>query len=211
MQEQIIRFLSTTAARFAALSVAAAGETNAPMQFVQTKVVDGLYIGVTDEFGHTNAPPTNHLCFCIWTTNAFWTNDITMVAFPVDPEYACDVQLFGPNGAEVPRSENGGSVGRHFQDFDPASGYVYGTGWPPQHGVRMQRTAAMYKTPPYELLVILRPSDIFDIKTPGRYVLRIHFQIVASLPTGPGRSPRQETLVRFPPVDFPVVKAASGP
>src|SRR2546425_981835 len=100
-----------------------ARDDGSDIQFVETAVVDGFRIGLTDEFGHTNSSPDHRLCFSIWTTNRS-----ARVAFPTQPEYAYAVELFDTNGIALPRTSLGKRAGSRFLDFGLTS---------PKHGIKV--------------------------------------------------------------------------
>ena len=52
---------------------------------------------------------------------------------------------------------------------------------------------------------LFRPSDLFKITKPGRYTLRLRFQIV-TLPGTTGH--RKPHLIRFPPLDVTLIQPA---
>jgi hypothetical protein len=175
-------------------------------------------MGVTDEFGHTNTSPDNKLCFSIWTTNKIQaasgirvTNSLNVI-FPTQPEYAYQVELFDTNGIAIPKTEAGKKVGTKFLDFNTNS-FVLRSSGPEGYsgpggrfGVKAQMTIVREKAWPYEMLLIFRPSDLFKIEKPGKYVLRIRFQVIAFPRTGIKRGDYTKNLIRFPPLDYPLTK-----
>jgi len=195
------------------------------IDFVETKVVDGFFIGVTDEFGRTNTSPDTKLCFSIWTTNKIWTinkigpTNYTRAIFPTEPEIAYQIGLFDANGAAIPKTERGKKVGTKFFDFNANSFILRSTGPDGysgpggQFGVKAQVTGVTKKAwePQGQMLLIFRPSDLFKIDKPGKYTLRIRFQILAFPRTGPGPGDYTTDLIRFPPLDYPLDKPDSSP
>lgn len=185
-----------------------ADQEHPSIDFVETKVVDGFFMGVTDEFGHTNTSPDRRLCFSIWTTNRTeTTNSPLHVAFPVQPEYAYRVELFDATGIAIPTTDAGKRVGIKFLDFDTNSFVLKGTGPDSAHGVEAQTIFADRKVWPYEMLIMFSPSHLFKIEKPGKYTLRLRFQILAFPQIGPNRQLGNIDLIRFPPLDYPLVKA----
>jgi hypothetical protein len=161
------------------------------MQFIETKVVDGFSIGITDEFGTTNSLSTRRLCFSIWGP----TNEHARATFPTHPEYAYQVELIGSNGIAVPKTAAGKKAGSKFFDFGPNAG---------EQGIKIQRTFVGRKDAPFEMLVIFRPDELFKIEEPGNYVLRLRFQILAPR-TGKTATNGVRQLIRFPVVEYPIV------
>jgi hypothetical protein len=170
-----------------------------PASYIETKTIHGFSIGVTDDYGLTNNTPTDrHLCFTVWSNNKIWfTNNIDDAIFPTQPEYAYQGDLFDTNGVAMPKTELGEKVGSHFMDFGFNS---YG------EGVKTQRIMTVRKGQLSGLLEIFRPSDFFVIKNAGHYTLRISFQIIAFPRTGPNRGDYTNYLIRFPPLNYPLVK-----
>ena len=183
-----------------------ADQDHPSIDFVETKVVDGFFIGVTDEFGHTNTSPDLKLCFSIWTTNKTWAPNNLHAVFPTQPEYAYQVELFDTNGIAVPKTDVGKKVGTRFLDFDINSFVLRSTGPDKTNGVDSQRILVSEKVWPYEMLTIFRPSDLFKIEKPGDYILQIRFQILTFRRTGPNRGDNTNDLIRFPPFNYPLVK-----
>jgi hypothetical protein len=183
-----------------------ADQTNRELAFVETKVVDGFFIGVTDEDGFTNTTPDRRLCFTIWAV----TNATTHVVFPTQPEYAYQVDLFDNNGVAISKTELGKKAGTKFLDFGPNSFVLRSTGPDSQkHGIKAQMTIATEKTLPYEMFNMFRPSDFFDIKKSGNYTLQIRFQIIAFPRTGPNRGDHTSDLIRFPVLNYSFIKLKS--
>lgn len=168
------------------------------VSFVTTAMVDGFFIGVTDQYGHTNTTPEDPLCFTIGTTNRIWvTNSFITVAFPTQPEYAYKVELFDPTGSRMPKTEKGNTIGIRFDEFDTR---------PSLKGIRIQRTTTVKDETVPELIHLFRPSDFFTVTNPGTYNLQIRFQILAFPRTGPNRGDYTNDLIHFPPLNYSLVK-----
>lgn len=191
-----------------------ADQDHSNIDFVETKIVDGFLIGVTDEFGQTNSNPDRRLCFSIWTTNEVTPTQRVRVIFPNQPENAYQVELFDTNGIPVPKTETGKKVGTKFFDFNTISFLIRATG--PggysgpggESGVKAQGAGVTKRAwePRGQMLLIFRPSDLFDIEKPGRYTLRIRFQIIVFPRTGPQGTHYKTELIRFPPLDYPLMQ-----
>jgi hypothetical protein len=114
-----LKSLICVAALFLSMLNLRADDKYHELSYVETKIIYGFSVGVTDEYGQTNTPPDRHLCFTIWTTNKVWfTNNIDTAVFPTQPEYAYQVDLFDTNGVAMPKTELGEKVGSNFLDFD---------------------------------------------------------------------------------------------
>jgi hypothetical protein len=200
-------------AAIALLSIASvqADENHPKIQFVETKVVDGYFIGVTDELGSTNTPINRRLCFSIWTTNRMWVTNDYSVVFPTQPESAFQLELLDTNGVIVPKTEAGKKVGTRFQDFNAGSFVLKATGPGPRNGIKSQKTLVAEKVWPYEILILFRPSDLFRIERHGSYTLRIRFQIVALAGAASPNTNNAGQLIRFPPLDYPLMLAGPDP
>jgi hypothetical protein len=161
---------------------------------IETKVVDGFLIGVTGSYLTTNTSPDELLVFVPWTTNgSAW------FVVPVEPEYAYQVELLDTNGVAVPKTELGKKVGTKFLDFEAS-----------KNEVKIKRLRADKKGKAVAMPILFRPSDLFQIDKPGIYTLRIRFQILTFPRTGPNRRDYTNDLIRFPPLDYPLVKTANS-
>ena len=170
---------------------------------VETKIVDGFFIGVSDRYGYTNTSPDRDLAFSIWTTNKIWATNTTRVTFPTKPEFAWQVELFDTNGVAVPKTAAGKKAGTKFLDFGLKTAVLRATFGPEPNA---QRWVAMEKTMSRGGLLLFRPSDLFKIEKPGNYTLKIRFQILTFPRTGPNPGEHTNDLIRFPPLDYPLVK-----
>jgi hypothetical protein len=170
-------------------------------QGVETKIVDGFFIGVSDLYGYTNTSPDRQLAFSIWTTNKIWATNHTRVIFPTKPEYAWQVELFDTNGVAVPKTTEGKKVGTKFLGFNKQSAVIRSTGGSEPNA---QTLGAMEKSMSRGGLLLFRPADYFKIEKPGNYTLRIRFQILTFPRTGPNRGEYTNDLIRFPPLDYPL-------
>jgi hypothetical protein len=163
-----------------------AEQQNNPFAFVETKVVDSFSIGVRDDDGHTNGAPELGLTFAVWCING-WVR----IALPHHPEYSYKVELVDANGLSIPKTKAGENVGNKFDEFAKLG---LEKSIKPNSGAAKKGQADGW-------LVMVRPSDLFEIKKPGHYMLRIWFQIVVFPKTGPKRE-----LIRFPPLEYPLVE-----
>lgn len=172
--------------------------------FVDGTVTNGFFVGVTDDSGHTNSNLSSVLCFSIWTTNQIWTNKPIRIVFPVQPEYAFQVDLVDTNGNVIQKTEAGKRVGSKFLEFNENSFFVPSTGQSTEGKIKSQRTIVMAKRPPFEIFRMFRPRDLFKVEKPGCYTLRIYFQIVAPLRTESTLNTSTNILIRFSPIDYPI-------
>jgi hypothetical protein len=188
-----------------------ADQTDYEPAFAETRLVDGFFIGVTDELGHTNTSSDLRLCFSIWTTDKIGTTNRLNVVFPANPENAYQVELFDANGVAIPKTEMGKKVGTKFLDFGPDSFVLHATGPDERHGVKAQLAGVTEKAwNPYgQMFIMFRPSDLFDIKDPGNYMLQIRFQILTFPRSDLDQKGYTNRLIRFPPLVYPLVQLAS--
>lgn len=188
-------------------------ESPAGNEGVETKIVDGFFMSVSDYYGYTNTSPDRPLCFSVWTRNVSrWTTNkflqpinYSMVISPVKPEYAYQVELFDTNGVAVPKTAAGKRAGTKFLDFCLKTAVVRLTFGPEPNAMRTMviEKVGAERSPN---LFTFRPSDLFEISKPGNYTLKIHLQIIAFPRTGPNRGEYTNKLIRFPPLDYPLVK-----
>jgi hypothetical protein len=168
-----------------------AQDSTPALEFIQTKVVDGVFAAITDDLGSTNTPLDRQLCFCLRTV----TNGLQRVAFPSEPEYAYQIELFDTNGIAQPKTALGKRAGTKFLDFDARAF---------DRAIKIQHTFARGKDKPPALLILFRPSDLFAIERPGRYTLRISLQVLSISKPSPDRRHAPPRLIRFPAIDYPL-------
>jgi hypothetical protein len=193
-----------------AAASAGAGQSETEPHFVEveaveTKVIDGFFVGVTElaktpsgtsGYLTNNTSTGGQLCYVHWTTG-----QPTWIAIPAEPECAYLVELLDTNGIVVPKTKLGKKVGTKFFDFDAV----------PRKDVKVRHLHVDKRGEPAAVDYLFYPyhvSDLFQIKNPGRYTLRIWFQMLAFPRTGPNRRDYTNNLIRFPPLDYQLVKAA---
>lgn len=169
---------------------------------IQTKIIDGFCIGVSgiNSNGHwttNNTSPDDSLIFLPWTSGGK-----ALITVPAEPEYAYQVELFDSNGVAIHKTTLGKKFGTKFADFDAN---FYSKGIPIKHLSARKRETVTES--PY----LFRPSDLFQIDKPGRYTLQIRFQILTFPRTGPGRRDFTNDLIRFPPLNYPLVQTNAPP
>jgi hypothetical protein len=128
---------------------------------------------------------------------------------PTKPEYAYQIELFDTNGVAVPKTAAGKKMGTKFLDFDQKSAVIRSTAGPEPNAMRtmvMEIVGGERSPSPFTL----RPSDLFEITKPGNYTLRMRFQIVA-FPSGGLNHGYTNSLISFPPLDYPLVKPDTIP
>jgi hypothetical protein len=180
------------------------------LQLTKTKVIDGFYIGVVGSgFTTNNTTTDNKLNFGIWRTT---TNNQATVYIPTAPEYIFRIELLDTNGIALPKTELGKRVGTKFFDLD--------TSFDSNKGFKLRIERAMDEPdwggqylffpfrPGYGGQPFYSPNDLFEIKNPSNYKLQIRFQIIVR--TGMA-SDKTAHIVRFPPLDYPLVKPDTAP
>jgi hypothetical protein len=179
-------------------------------QVLRTEMKDGFYFGVTcnarSGLVTNNTPIDGELIFGVWTTN---TNDFS-VYVPYEPEYAYECELYDSNGAALPKTPYAKRFGTRYFDLDTSFS---------NKGAKLRREYPLHEQDlPGQYLflrkpdvgngyIIYTPNDLFIIKNPGKYTLEIRFQIIVR--TGRGRDMAAH-IVRFPPLEYPIVKADTG-
>jgi hypothetical protein len=191
--EVVALVCSTVAALFAANTLegeSSRGADSVGMRVTTTKEVDGFVIGVADSHSKNTTSPSDELIFLPWTTKRpVW------IAVPAKPEYAYRVELLDTNGVAVPKTEAGKEAGSKFYEFGPRNNEIE-----VKH-LHAERIPDMTAAP-----LLFRPSDLFQIEKRGAYTLRIQFQILTFPQTGPKRGDYTNHLIRFPPLDYVLVK-----
>jgi hypothetical protein len=168
------------------------------LEIIQTKSIDGLYMGVAAfggayGFFTNNIPTTNQLVFGIWRTS---TNNHAVVYVPVEPEYAYHVELLDTGHIAVAKTERGKKVGTTFNGLDASFSNA---------GAKLQKLPVMDR-PGFGGRFLFRPDDFFEIKKPGNYNLRIRFQIIARTVSGTNDTRR---LIRFRVMEVPLVESGA--
>jgi hypothetical protein len=179
-----------------------------PIEAIEGKVVDGFFMGLTGDapgtgYSTNNTSTDDPIIYVIWTTgNPAW------IAVPAEPEQAFRIELLDTNGLPVPKTDVCRKIGTKFYDFGQKDKVKHF-----HVNKKGKGTAAPYLLLPDDPRALPwpnRPSDLFKIPGPGRYTLRIWFQIVAFPSTGPGRKDYTRDLIRFPPLDYPLVTRPRG-
>ena len=162
--------------------------------FVQTKVIEGLSIGVTDQAGFTNTAIDKRL---YWTVFNAGTNFVP-TRLPILPGDAYQIDMFDAEGNAVPKSELGKKVGTKFLDFEASS---------LKQDAQTQLVYPRNRKDHFLQFYLFRPSDLFMVEKPGTYTLRMRFQLFIFAGTPGHLTPR---LIRFPPLDCRLVKSESA-
>ena len=160
--------------------------------FVTTEAINRLRVGLTDHNGNTNASAGSVLAWTVFGPG----KKPTLVGLPPQPEFAFQVELFDEKGNAVPKTGLGLRTGRRFSELSAQS-----------EGVHMQLIKATSEAEQLTQVLLFRPSDLFTITAPGRYTLRIRFQIVAFF-GNPGNTTRK--LIRFAPLDYNLFEKPQG-
>jgi hypothetical protein len=174
-------------------------------ELLKTKAVDGFYIGVFSSNFTTNETPTdNKLNFCIWRTT---TNNQATVYLPTALEYIYQLELIDTNGVALTKTELGKKVGVKYMDLEPTFANEKGFKLAIQHvmdepGVGARNLFFPFR-PGYGGRPFYSPNDLFESKQPGNYTLRIRFQLIVASSTNVYKTAH---IVRFPPLDYPLVK-----
>jgi hypothetical protein len=196
------RFAIVAVVALAATNIVFASEpdTNTLPDFVwpavKSPVMGGFCVGVAGWPNTTNTTADDWLNFLPWTTN----NNTVWIAVPAEPEYAYKIELLDTNGLSVSKTPRGKKAGGKFDDFDAH---------PSKHGIQVKRLTAHRMDGPTESPRLFRAADMFEIEKPGRYILRVQFQILVFPRTGAGRGAYTNELIRFPPLEYPIIKPAS--
>jgi hypothetical protein len=176
-------------------------------ELIKTKTMEGFYISVfSSKFTTNNTPADDKLNYCIWRIT---TNSQAIVYMPTALEYVYQLELFDTNGVAMPKTKLGKRVGVKFFDLEPS--FTNDTGFKlarehttePGTGIGAQWLFFPEKSgaggqPIYS------PNDLFEIKNPGNYALRVRFQIIVA--SSMADVYKTAHVVRFPPLDYPLMK-----
>ena len=175
-------------------------------ELIKTKTIDGLYIGVFSSNFTTNGTSTdNKLNFCIWRIT---TNNQTTVYVPTALEYIYQLELLDTNGVTLPKTELGKKIGVKFWDLEPSFANDKGFKLAIERAMDEPSIGARnlffpFK-PGYGGQPFYSPNDLFEIKQPGNYMLRIRFQFIVASDTNVYKTAH---IVRFPPLNYPLIKS----
>ena len=191
--------IASFAATLAALASEPATSPSLPelrIDAVKSPIIDGFCVGFAGQHGTNNTATDDWLDLLSWTTNKYpvW------IAVPADPEYAYKIELLDANGLSVPKTSRGKKAGSKFDDFDA---------YPSKHGVAVKRLTAHKMDGVTAEPLLFRATDMFEVDKPGRYVLRIQFQILVFPRAGMSRDAYTNKLIRFPPLEYPLLKLPS--
>ncbi len=167
----------------------------AEIKAIRTEVIRGFCVGLygahSDDF--TNNTLTGAVLeFVPWTTN-----ESARIVVPREPEYAYQAELYDSNGIAMPKKRLGKMAGSRFFKFDAS---------PSKQGIPIRPLTARRIGEVTGSLSLFRAEDLFQIEKAGRYTLRMRFQILAFPRTGPGSGQYTNDLIRFPPLDYPLIK-----
>jgi len=168
----------------------------AELKAIRTGIMHGFCVGLygSQSLDFTNQTATKDLLvFVPWAT----TNHARLVV-PAEPEYAYQADLIDTTGAPVPKTAAGSRTGTKFLQFGADA---------TTKGIATKSLVANEIGHVTGTLYLFRPDDLFEIEKPGNYTLRIRFQILTSSRTGPGPGNYTNDLIRFPPLDYPLVKS----
>lgn len=168
----------------------AAEETMQQPIFIETGVVDGLYIGVANEKGSAQPTVDQNLFYMVWAV----TNNGVTVYVPKQSEYAYQIDLVNKNGVLIHKTAEGMNVGTKFNDLNTSFS---------NENAKLQRISVDKKNQPAEQIHLFHIKDYFNINKVGTYSLHIRFQIIVR--TGKGKD-RTAHIVRFPVLNYSVVK-----
>jgi hypothetical protein len=179
--------------------------------FVRTKAIEDLYVRVfsthdTDTTNNTSVD--SKLAFCVWEANTNKNNEVT-VYMPTTLEYVYQVELLDTNGAALPKKKLAEKIGVKFLDLKPS--FTNDTGF---ELTRVHITPSLggpylffpHKPGYYNGEPFYSPNDLFEIKQSGNYTLRIQFQFIVATNSNIHKTAH---VVRFPPLDYPLVKVAA--
>ncbi len=164
--------------------------------FRDSSIVEGFSIVVGDEMASAHSTPDQTLYCGVKTIS----NEPKTVYLPLQPEFACQIDLFATNGVAMPKTKLGEKFGVNFFDLDPS---------PSKIRTKVKGVYASKTTRPGA--VLFRPEDLFEFKKPGDYTLKIRFQIIVPTKTGTNRDDYTYRVIRFPSMDYPLLKPDTVP
>src|SRR6266699_1911397 len=187
---KIFRFLIIITAALAAPGLA----DKARPYTVKSEPREGIFIGLKDSFDSPEPTVDSTIVFYFNLTNG----PPSRVYLPTNQEFFYEAELFDERGSRVPKKKSWLRLGSRF-------GRLQETNFPRivnfdrdlktrMHWVYPEGEGALYSE-------LFRPAEIFEIKVPGKYTLRLKFQLFR-LVSRSGTNFFE--LVRLPAVDYPV-------
>ena len=177
------------------------------IETVKTTTVEGLFVRVSSENGTTNNTSVNDkLTFCVWRMT---TNNPVTLYMPTAVEYVYQIELLDTNGFALPKKKLAEKIGKEFSDLKPSFANDTGFKLKIQHitpSLGGEYLFFPHKPGYYNGEPFYSPNDLFEIKQPGNYTLRIQFQFV--LRTGHDHD-KTAHVIRFPALDYPLVKSTN--
>ena len=181
------------------------------METVKTKIVEDLYVRVFESHGTTNNTSVNDkLAFCVWETKTNKNDEVT-VYMPTTLEYLYQIELLNTNGFALPKTKLAEKVGVKFLDLKPLFANDTGFKLKIQHitpNLGGEYIFFPHKSGDYNGEPYYSPNDLFEIKQPGNYTLRIQFQLIVASSSNIYKTAH---IVRFPPLEYPLVKSDNAP
>lgn len=177
-------------ALFLSVTVAAAVDRMPP--FVSSAIVNDLVVSVGSPADRLTASVTDRLVF-IFNSK---TNSLIDV-FLLKQEYFCRVELFDSNNKPMQRTSKGRQLGARFHELkefnEKAIQFTARGNW--KMLPARPTTGSASDFPP--------ASELFVIKKPGIYTMKLEFQVFTRIPGGTNRT---LTFIKFPPVNYQLTK-----
>jgi len=189
-----------------ALALCSSARSGSDHDIVRTKPVGDLILQVWLDRTNGIIPSDRSIGYGWFTV----TNKYIIVIPPKD-EYLCRAQMFDSKGFAVSPRNSFTNLGKHFfdlkhptteQEWDAVKDVIRIR---PAHGTQSAAPAVVFaghenSEPRY----LSCPDDLFDIKSAGRYTLKLQFQAYERIYKGGHTNVYR--LERFDPVEFTVTK-----
>jgi hypothetical protein len=141
----------------------------------------------------------------------FTTTNQSLIVYLLKDEYLCTAKMFDSASNAVTLRNSFRDFGNHFfdlkypsgeQTWDTIDGF---TRIKPAHGTQSEAAETLFAGPnSTEGRFLPCPDDLFQLKSLGRYTLRLQFQVYERIYKG-GRNFAYK-LERFDPIEFTVTK-----
>lgn len=178
----------------------AAGITNSQASrqtwyFAESGVVCGFRVVLGSEKGGPPARVDSPIVYAILTDS----EEASVVYFPRNVEYFCDAKLYTTNRVPLAKTQVGRKWGSSFDKVSRiyvdrknriVEAMALNGGW------WIGKTTSINEP-------LFRPDELFEIKEPGLYHLRLRFQVFQRAKNG---STSSLSLIRFPDLECDVIK-----
>lgn len=161
---------------------------------VESHVTNDMFVQLSCE--HSVFWSIDTIDYCFLTV----TNPKAIIFLPRE-SYFCFAELFDQKGQPIPKQGLGNGLGR---DFWKLKAFSWDSVGKQAKGTRNERVDRMFvSSKGCEGRYLFKPEDVFRIKEPGLYKLRLQFQVFKQIDA---KGKQEMQIVRFEPVEVMIQK-----